>query len=101
IILVDDSGRNLSFNIPEDFINNLLVINNESNFGIAKSLNLGVHKARQLGYELILTLDDDTRLDLNYVNELKPFLFSSDKVSLVCGVFGGRETEQSPYKSTS
>jgi rhamnosyltransferase len=63
VIVVDDSGCPEVSSKIDSFVSrysNLVVLHNESNRGLAASLNRGMAEAKRLGYEWILTLDDDT-----------------------------------------
>jgi rhamnosyltransferase len=43
---------------------------NGENFGVARALNIGIRRARLLGYEWVLLLDQDSELDAGMVKEL-------------------------------
>ena len=48
-------------------------IKNKTNYGIAKSLNIGISASKCLGYQWVLTLDDDTLITKSYVKEMIDF----------------------------
>ncbi|NOR69065.1 MAG: glycosyltransferase [Methylomarinum sp.] len=73
VIIVNDSGRNESIIGLAEF-ENVEVIYNEFNSGIAYALNRGVKVATEKGFKCFLTFDDDTVIDENYVNEIIQFI---------------------------
>tara|TARA_R110001583_G_scaffold107898_1_gene256604 strand:- start:14415 stop:15257 length:843 start_codon:yes stop_codon:yes gene_type:complete len=85
IIVVDDTGTILSENIYINEIPNLIYINNERNRGIAFSLNSGVQKAIEAGFQWVLTLDDDTVIDDDYLKQISLFYAKTeiDRIGLV------------------
>lgn len=75
VVLIDDTG--IGGENADYAIRNLIVIKNSSNYGIAKSLNIGINYAAERGFEWIITLDDDTRVDEDYVSTISRFLGST------------------------
>ena len=75
VVVVDDSGRPAS---PTSFassgLDNVVLLKNQANLGIAAALNRGVSRAADAGCEWILTLDDDTLVTENYVDEVFDFI---------------------------
>jgi len=74
LIVVDNSTiHNLELieKIQNSF-ENLIYINNNANVGIATALNIGCDKAIELGYEWILTMDQDSKF-INFSNYLSCF----------------------------
>jgi rhamnosyltransferase len=63
IIVVDNSTQHNQKLISklQERLPNLLYIDNKANLGIATALNIGCNKALELGYEWILTMDQDSR----------------------------------------
>lgn len=73
IILVNDSGSEKVKNKLYDLFSTsdkISLIHNETNSGIAYSLNVGVQLANKIGYSWLLTLDDDSRVKKDFVDKL-------------------------------
>lgn len=69
-IIVDNTpNRDLSLNG-----NNLHYIPLKDNFGIAKALNIGFAKAKELEAKWVLTMDQDSELPKNMIDEYKHFI---------------------------
>jgi rhamnosyltransferase len=49
--------------------------------GIAKSLNFGLRYAQSLGYEWVITLDDDTLLSTTYLSDVFAFAEANEAVN--------------------
>ncbi len=68
LIIIDNSiitNISLIDNIKNEF-NDIIYINNHSNLGIATALNIACNKAIELGYNWILTMDQDSKfVDFN------------------------------------
>ena len=66
LIVVNNSPDNIDiinfYNNPM-LPKNLISITNSENFGIAKALNIGIQKAQELGYDWVVTLDQDSNYD--------------------------------------
>ncbi|MGB5118797.1 MAG: glycosyltransferase [Providencia rettgeri] len=88
IILIDDSGVGSIEQYVSELKNlGIIVIKNNSNLGIAASLNVGFEKAIELKADFVLTLDDDSGLSTAYVDILMSFLIdNSNKKTVACGV---------------
>ncbi len=56
----------------------LIYILNNANLGVAKALNLGAQRAIQENYEWLLTMDQDTTLSKNIINDMKMALLKED-----------------------
>lgn len=69
IIYVDNHSRSTGF-ITSINSNNVVVVINSTNLGLAKAQNKGVEKARQEGAEFILLLDQDSIPSDFYVEKL-------------------------------
>ena len=83
VIVVDDSGdfsKVVDINYAE--IVNVILLRNEDNLGIATSLNRGIAQAEVMGYEWVITLDDDTLVSSNYVGDLSVFLQNAEQLSV-------------------
>lgn len=72
IIVVDNNSDNLIFNSLKDIAerDNLFLIENSKNLGIAKALNQGVIKAKELGYDWVVTFDQDSKPFSNIIEIL-------------------------------
>lgn len=75
VILVDDTGQAARGEAP-DFskINNLRYIKNKANIGIAASLNAGVARAAEEGFNWVIALDDDTLVSETYIADVFEFI---------------------------
>src|ERR1039458_8551869 len=65
VVLVDDGGCAAQSQRLSDWFGcypEVVLCHHTENRGIAAALNSGIQMARQLGYQWILTLDDDTQL---------------------------------------
>lgn len=58
-------------------------ISNNSNLGIAAALNIGAHKALELGFQYLLTMDQDSKAPPNLVEELIKAIIKKEKVGIV------------------
>ena len=75
IIVVDNCSESSNLTALKSLSNNnVLLIYNEANFGIAKALNQGVIQAKEMGYDWVITFDQDS----------KPF---SNLVEILCNVY--------------
>lgn len=74
-IIVDNSevvNNNLFKQIAS--FNNVIIIHNYQNVGIAKALNIGCQCACDLGYKYVVTMDQDSILTENIISGLKSFI---------------------------
>ncbi len=72
LIVVDNStthNQKLTTKLKKSF-QNIIYINNNENIGIATALNIGCEKAIELGYDWILTMDQDSCF-LNFTDYLQ------------------------------
>lgn len=75
VIVVDDSGKvSRAEHIDFSKIPNLHYLANATNIGIAAALNRGVESAAAQGFDLIITLDDDTLVSETYVSDVIEFI---------------------------
>jgi rhamnosyltransferase len=81
-IIVDNSNKDNSFLINKKF-KKIVYIPNLDNFGIAKALNIGCKKAKSIGFNWVLTMDDDSFFDKknydNYLREVKKIIKEDKK----------------------
>ena len=82
IIVVDDGSTDRTNIILESLKNpdkkNLKIINSDKNYGLPKSLNIGI-KASQS--EFIVRVDSDDYVNKNFLNFLKTYIFHNDSIS--------------------
>lgn len=83
-VLIDDNG---SKNIDEVrklvmLYENVYLIENNVNLGIATALNILFKNAEKEGAEWLLTLDQDSCLDKGFISEMKPYMIDKTKNSL-------------------
>ncbi len=71
-IIIVDNGSNTSIyeTLDNSLSNEIDIIENKLNMGIAAALNQGVTKAMHHGFSWVLTLDQDTEIDPNMVSHL-------------------------------
>ncbi|EJT5919229.1 glycosyltransferase family 2 protein [Clostridium perfringens] len=77
IIIIDNNSSNLSE--LDELLNNMSIkiIKNKENFGIAKALNIGIDYAKKNGFKWILTLDQDSICEKNFIKKYKSYLKNS------------------------
>lgn len=73
VVIVDDSGTGYNSGLVGN-INNVSIIFNEFNSGIAHALNRGVEFSSKKDFKYFVTFDDDTVVDENYVDEITSFI---------------------------
>ena len=75
VVIVDDSGVSSRAEAVDYVgIDNVVVLRNEENLGIAAALNRGVAQAGALGCDWIITLDDDTLISKTYMDDIFRFV---------------------------
>lgn len=67
VIIVDNGSQNLFFRSDS---NEITLLRNTSNLGIAKALNQGIKKAEELGYKWLVTFDQDSVVENNLIQTL-------------------------------
>ena len=72
VIVVDNTPNDSFFSAfsPGLFSKAPQLIRNKKNLGVARALNQGVERARGLGFEWVLTFDQDTVVKENFVSQL-------------------------------
>jgi rhamnosyltransferase len=80
IYIVDNSDKKDCFNVKKlkKISEKIRYIKNEENFGIAYALNQGADLAVNDGYLWLLTLDQDSRVKPDMINNLLDYLKSND-----------------------
>ena len=83
VIIVDDSGT-MPLLGADDYsdIENVIVLRNQDNLGIAAALNRGIEQAYCLGCDWVITLDDDTFVSESYINDIFRFLVTVSQFSI-------------------
>ncbi|MCH7481067.1 MAG: glycosyltransferase family 2 protein, partial [Chloroflexi bacterium] len=97
IVVVDNGSLDLGKHALQD-ITKLHLIKNPHNRGIATALNQGFDKAIELGYEWVLTLDQDSRPDKGMLSSMQIALAAaenSEKIAIIAPIIvdlgGSRE----------
>lgn len=83
-ILVDDGSTDKTVAIAENTLG-VIVIKHPHNLGYEPALSSGVHKAAELGFELVATFDADDQLDASDLDRFISIL-DKEKSDLVVGV---------------
>ena len=91
VIIIDNSSTNINdiCDIKKIF-ENLIIIKNEDNIGIAAALNQGLEFAYKNKYDWLLTLDQDTQCPKGIVEkllEIKLNALNSDKIVICCPTY--------------
>jgi rhamnosyltransferase len=89
VILSDNGSANTNElnNILENYGENVIIIHNHANLGIASALNIIFRKASELGFNWVLTLDDDSVCPDNMVRNYLDFMnTSTDRIGILCPV---------------
>jgi rhamnosyltransferase len=84
VVLVDDGSDSIDFQRASSRPG-VHSISLETNGGIARSLNVGVERARSLGAEFVLTLDQDSSVSDGYVSELLATYRNSESAGVPVG----------------
>ena len=81
IIVIDDGSTDQTSLILASLKNpeskNLKIIHNEKNYGLPKSLNIGIKASKS---EFIVRVDSDDYVNKNFLNFLKTYLFYNDSI---------------------
>lgn len=76
VVIIDNGSKNIDF--IRNSVQNVDIINLETNVGIAKALNIGIEFVQQLGYSWVFTLDQDSILPDNVAHNFLKFINSND-----------------------
>lgn len=84
-LLIIDNGRQ---NIDKDKCPvNTIIINNPTNFGVAKSWNQGIHHFNKTNYDWLLFLNDDIDIFNNQLINIKDYLQLHNDKYLIIGTY--------------
>lgn len=88
IIVVDNNSQDNTLMIIHSLkLDNIYVLENKTNIGVAAALNMGAKYAKKLGFPWILTMDQDSILEENVIEEMSKVYaaFSNDvKEKIAC-----------------
>ena len=96
IVIVDNTPTQECPDVLEkcNCLDNIEIIRNKMNFGIARALNQGIRRARLLGHEWVVTFDQDTRVDADFfVNIYKAYLVLDGHTTHPIAVMGANYTD--------
>jgi len=84
VIIVDNFSKN--FNEIFNLVNSnkkVLLVSQNHNSGVAAALNIIMEKSKLLGFNWVLTLDQDSSIDHNTIRTFTTFL-DIEKIAIVC-----------------
>lgn len=98
VILIDNS----SINNASLFDNSFFYLSLCKNYGIAKALNIGIEKARELNCDWVLTMDQDSQFVNNIIEVYKNYLLrrgGKDKIAILSPhyLFDRNKLKKCPY----
>ena len=96
IVIVDNTPTQECPDVLEkcNCLDNIEIIRNKMNCGIARALNQGIRRARLLGHEWVVTFDQDTRVDADFfVNIYKAYLVLDGHTTHPIAVMGANYTD--------
>jgi rhamnosyltransferase len=67
IIIVNNTPQ---INLSQFKSKQVTVINNPGNIGLSAALNIGIHKAKKLGFKMVALFDQDTQLPPNFTKNM-------------------------------
>jgi rhamnosyltransferase len=72
LVIVDNGSGGTTLTMLSELSRdpNISLESNQANLGVASALNIGMRRARALGFEWVLSLDQDSVLDAGMVDEL-------------------------------
>ncbi len=82
-LLIVDNNSIQTIDWVNDMFKNITLIKNKKNVGIAGALNQGINYFNLKGYNWVLTLDQDSRIEEKYIKKAQQYLFD-DKVGIIC-----------------
>lgn len=92
IVIVDNGSDNIVE--VESFVEGerVLIIKNKSNLGIAQALNCIMQRAEDLGYEWVLTCDQDSVVPNNLMDNYLKYI-ENDDVAIICPLVYDRNSQ--------
>jgi rhamnosyltransferase len=92
ILIIDNNSNKLSKEIIKELLErkNVTIIFNKQNYGLSYALNQGLNFASQHNYKLILTMDQDTILLDDAVNEMIKALSINNKLVSVGPIYNNK-----------
>lgn len=83
IILVDNASTDGSVEYLANVFPNVLILKNSANLGVAGGRNCGFREAVRCGSDYVLSLDNDTRIDDQLIDELVKVAESDPRIGVV------------------
>ncbi|MGG0175252.1 glycosyltransferase family 2 protein [Gottfriedia acidiceleris] len=97
LVIIVDNGSNFETDIYfkelKKIFLNLIVIKNNSNFGISKALNIGIKKAIEMKMDFIITFDQDSKAPINMLKNIQDKYLELSKFRRV-GIIGPTAIEE-------
>lgn len=82
VILIDNTVDDNFFKINKCRWKNCIYIPLYDNYGIAKALNIGIHKAKELGCNWVLTMDQDSYIYENIIDKYKDSIIRNRNLNI-------------------
>lgn len=97
VIVVDNNSTNIEeIKIISNELD-IILISNKENLGIAKALNQGILKAKEIGYKWVLTLDQDSSVYPDLIeNQIK--VYETYKVKKDISIIGCKYIDENIHK---
>lgn len=97
-IIDNTEGKSNEGRIPKN--KKIEYIFKNKNLGVAKALNIGAKKALEEGYNWLLTMDQDTRIKLGVIKELKEYLIKQKdkKIGIITPWHNTKILDKKPIK---
>lgn len=97
IVLIDNNSTNIE-EIEEEFLleNNIYLVKNKENFGIAKALNQIIDFCFERKSKWALTLDQDSECPVNLIKEYKKIIRKKN-VGIICPKFIDKNNDNYDY----
>lgn len=84
IVVVDSNSEvPIESMLPKLYLNKIDIIHSVENKGIAWALNVGIKKAIKLGFDWVITFDQDSMPNLNFLNHYSTVLKTEKNVGLL------------------
>lgn len=88
VIIVDNNSKDSTVSLVCNLnYKNVYILENEKNVGIAAALNIGARYAKELGYSWIMTMDQDSILNENVIEEMSSVYSDFDdetRIKIAC-----------------